>query len=340
MSKPTWEAAAAALQMASSSSSSSSSGGGNVAGVLVFVPSASQAQTTAIDMVTHSMSDHLRGRVLGAGGNGEGSSTGSSTGSLTGSSTADPNAMEMEEAVGGGGEDAAGDTSSSSSSSNALSALLQNLNKENDETLLELVGHGVGYVHPSQAQRTRDLLVQALRSNSIQILVATPSLAWELDVRGATTTSPPTTFSLSVVVRSCERWSSEESRHVTYPTSLLAQMVGHAGVVVAGAGAVAGAGGAVPSPNVTVLCHDQARRRITAAITGSTSGAYNVGDSSVQNESTTSQRTSSVIPTVESQIDTSLHDELLALVTTGAVDSRQDALDYLTWTFMYRRLPR
>jgi hypothetical protein len=117
-------------------------------------------------------------------------------------------------------------------------------------------------------------------------------------------------------------------------------MVGHAGVVVAGAGAVAGAGGAVPSPNVTVLCHDQARRRITAAITGSTSGAYNVGDSSVQNESTTSQRTSSVIPTVESQIDTSLHDELLALVTTGAVESRQDALDYLTWTFMYRRLPR
>mgnify|MGYP006196921241 CR=1 FL=1 len=33
-------------------------------------------------------------------------------------------------------------------------------------------------------------------------------------------------------------------------------------------------------------------------------------------------------------------DELLALVTTGAVESRQDALDYLTWTFMYRRLPR
>jgi hypothetical protein len=40
------------------------------------------------------------------------------------------------------------------------------------------------------------------------------------------------TFLLSVVVRSCEKWNSEERRHVPYPASLLSQMVGLAGVVV------------------------------------------------------------------------------------------------------------
>ena len=59
-------------------------------------------------------------------------------------------------------------------------------------------------------------------------------------------------------------------------------------------------------------------------MTGSTPGAYNVG--SAEGSGGTSA-VPSVLPTVESQVDTSLHDELLSLVATGAVESKQDGKD-------------
>ena len=41
---------------------------------------------------------------------------------------------------------------------------------------------------------------------------------------------------------------------------------------------------------------------------------------------------------VESHLDQLLHDHLCAEVVTRTVESKQDAVDYLTWTFYYRRL--
>jgi hypothetical protein len=57
-------------------------------------------------------------------------------------------------------------------------------------------------------------------------------------------------------------------------------------------------------------------------------GAYNVGNN--QPGGASNAGVPSVVPTVESQVDTSLHDEVLSLCATGAVESKQDALDYLT----------
>ena len=42
---------------------------------------------------------------------------------------------------------------------------------------------------------------------------------------------------------------------------------------------------------------------------------------------------------VESHLDHGLHDALAAEVVARVVESKQDALDYLTWTLLYRRLP-
>ena len=87
-------------------------------------------------------------------------------------------------------------------------------------------------------------------------------------------------------------------------------------------------------PQVTVLCQDDSKRRVTATLTGSTPGAYNVGNNQPGNASNASNASNagvpSVVPTVESQVDTSLHDEVLSLCATGAVESKQEALDYLT----------
>lgn len=43
---------------------------------------------------------------------------------------------------------------------------------------------------------------------------------------------------------------------------------------------------------------------------------------------------------VESQLPARLSDHLNAEIASGVVESKQDAVDYLTWTFFYRRLPK
>lgn len=41
---------------------------------------------------------------------------------------------------------------------------------------------------------------------------------------------------------------------------------------------------------------------------------------------------------VESDLAENLHDALNAEIVVGTVTSKQDAVDWMTWTFLYRRL--
>ena len=41
---------------------------------------------------------------------------------------------------------------------------------------------------------------------------------------------------------------------------------------------------------------------------------------------------------IESQLDHELHDHLNADVVAGTIENKQDAVDWITWTFLYRRI--
>eukprot|EP00611_Tribonema_gayanum_P026985 TRINITY_DN6549_c0_g3_i1.p1 TRINITY_DN6549_c0_g3~~TRINITY_DN6549_c0_g3_i1.p1 ORF type:complete len:2065 (-),score=717.17 TRINITY_DN6549_c0_g3_i1:1631-7681(-) len=109
-----------------------------------------------------------------------------------------------------------------------------------------------------------------------------------------------------VVVMGTECYDGREKRYADYPATDLLQMVGMAGQAVDTDGSSGG--------RCHVLCHapkkDYLRRLLQEPLP------------------------------IESHIDHALAEHLNAEVVTRTVESKQDAVDYLTWTFYYRRLTK
>lgn len=101
-----------------------------------------------------------------------------------------------------------------------------------------------------------------------------------------------------IVVMGTEAYDGREKRHVDYPISDLIRMMGRV----------------VPGENgkCVILCHSPKKDSLKKLL-------YDP------------------LP-VESHLDSYLHDPLNAEIVSKSVNSMQDAIDYLTWTLLYRRL--
>ncbi|KAM0836389.1 hypothetical protein ACQ4PT_062371 [Festuca glaucescens] len=104
-----------------------------------------------------------------------------------------------------------------------------------------------------------------------------------------------------VVVMGTQYYDGRESAHTDYPITDLLQMMGHASRPLQDS-----------SGKCVILCHAPRKEYYKKFLF-------------------------EAFP-VESHLHHFLHDHMNAEVVVGVVENKQDAVDYLTWTFMYRRL--
>ena len=169
---------------------------------------------------------------------------------------------------------------------------------------------GIGFINESLLEREVQLVKNLFKLGKIQILIVTRSFAFNLDVR-----------SKYVIVAGTQYYEGKEHRYVDYGMSELLQMVSLAGrQVIFGASSSSASqqqSRQAPMPYDTackclIMCHQRKREFYKKFL-------------------------AEPLP-VESHLETFLHDHLNAEIYTKVIENKQETLDYLTWTFYYRRL--
>ncbi|NXV20534.1 U520 helicase, partial [Cepphus grylle] len=177
--------------------------------------------------------------------------------------------------------------------------LVPYLDKLNDNTLKETLVNGVGYLHEGLTAMERRVVEQLFSSGE----------------RGGTGDTPlplpqnpfpwslavPTVFSGASIPRSFVNSLCRVARYVDYPIYDVLQMVGHAN---------------------RPLQDDEGRCVIMCQ--GSKKDFFK-------------KFLYEPLP-VESHLDHCMHDHFNAEIVTKTIENKQDAVDYLTWTFLYRRM--
>ena len=110
-----------------------------------------------------------------------------------------------------------------------------------------------------------------------------------------------------VIILDPERYSGEEKRFVEYSIPDMLQMMGRANLTQ-----TLVSGGPQLAAKCVIYCHTPRKDYFIKFL-------------------------QEPLP-VESQLEHNLHDHLNADVAAGTIQSKQDAVDWITWTFMYRRL--
>eukprot|EP01084_Bolivina_argentea_P006503 12342_1 len=169
-----------------------------------------------------------------------------------------------------------------------------------EDVLKTTLCSGVGFVHVGMKPGDVDLVVKLFQHGTIKCLVVHYAMCWRLEVSADT-----------VVLMGTQSYSGHDRHFVDYPVSDLLHMVGMGGRQKDGVVTVdSGAGGG----KCHVFCYAPKKVFLRRVL-------------------------DDALP-IESHLDHCLADHLNAEIVTKTVQNKQDAVIYLTWTFLYRRLSR
>ncbi|CAI5996773.1 unnamed protein product [Closterium sp. NIES-64] len=269
---------------------------------LVFVPTRKHARLTALDLCAFAAGD--AGATLAAAANADGSSGAAGNADGTTSAAALAAASPFLHC---GEED-----------------LVPFLARVKDEGLRHGLTFGVAYLHEGLSAVEQEVVRQLFTAGAIQVCVAGSSLCWS---------TFPANLVVCVAVSSlC--WSIFPANLVVIMGTQYYDARGGGGGSGGGASAVAGGsgGGRVDYP-VTDLLQMMGR--------ASRPGLDDAGRCVIFCHSARKEYYKKFLLEplpVESHLDQHLHDPLNAEVVVRTVENKQDAVDYLTWSFLYRRL--
>jgi len=169
-------------------------------------------------------------------------------------------------------------------------------------TLAEALASGVGYTYEGQPEGQRVLVERLFSGGLLSVCCAQAGQSWGMD--------SCTWGAAGVVILSTEAWDGVRHSEVEYSTALMLHMTGRA-VRVGGLG-----GGTRSQTTAAAVCVILC------------SGARKEGLKKLLYEP---------LP-VESNLPAALADHVNAEIVAESIHNAQDALDYLTWTFLYRRI--
>ncbi|EFC37605.1 dead box RNA helicase [Naegleria gruberi] len=159
-----------------------------------------------------------------------------------------------------------------------------------DTHLKQFLQYGIGIHHAGLTPSDKKLVEELFHSGKIQVLVATSTLAWGVNL--------PAYF---VIIKGTEFFEPSTKRYEDYPLVDVLQMAGRSGRP-----------GFDTEGRVFIMVHDIKKNFYKRFL-------YEP------------------FP-IESSLHTQLHDHINAEIVSGTIKTKQDCLDYLTWTFMFRRL--
>ncbi|OAA64246.1 dead deah box DNA helicase [Niveomyces insectorum RCEF 264] len=165
-----------------------------------------------------------------------------------------------------------------------------NLSRVKDEALREAISFGIGLHHAGLVETDRQLSEELFLNNKIQILVATSTLAWGVNLPAHL-----------VIVKGTQYYDAKIEAYKDMDLTDVLQMLGRAGRPQ------------FDNSGVARIFTQDAKKDFYKHF-------LHTG-----------------FP-VESSLHTVLDNHLCAEVSAETVVSKQDALDYLTWTFFFRRL--
>lgn len=168
--------------------------------------------------------------------------------------------------------------------------LALNLDRVKDEALREALSFGIGLHHAGLVETDRSLSEELFANNKIQILVATSTLAWGVNLPAHL-----------VVVKGTQFFDAKTEGYKDMDLTDVLQMLGRAGRPQFDTSGIA-----------RIFTQDAKKEFYKHFLhTG--------------------------FP-VESSLHKVLDNHLGAEISAGTISTKQDALDYLTWTFFFRRL--